>query len=118
MTHEQKYMSQLQLERSKKVEEKKLISKSRQSENLRKPYYQGSAHSRMEQMTKEEVLRKRAEREASKLKAHKMKEYSGIVSKSHRPTIDEEKRKKLLDFIEEDEMRKKHAKKVYKQVID
>ena len=51
----------------------KLIKKAKQSENLRKPYYQGSAHSRIEQMTKEEVLRKRAEREASKLKAHKMK---------------------------------------------
>ena len=69
----------------------KLIKKAKQSENLRKPYYQGSAHSRMEQMTKEEVLRKRAEREASKLKAHKMKYYSEIVSKSHRPSVNYER---------------------------
>lgn len=47
-----------------------------------------------------------------------MKEYSQIITKSHRPTIDEEKRKNLLDFIEEDIMRKKNAKKVFKQVID
>ena len=82
-------MSHLETERDKKLEEMKLIMKARKSENLRKPYYQGSAHSRIEQMTKEEVLRKRAEREASKLKAHKMKEYSGLVSKSYRPAVDE-----------------------------
>lgn len=43
------------------------------AEEKKKEYYKGSAHARIQQMTKEDVLRSYSLREASKLKAHRMK---------------------------------------------
>jgi hypothetical protein len=81
-------------------------------------YYRGSAHARMEEMTKEEVLRNYSLREASKLKAHRMKEYGQVIHKQHHPVVDEHKKNELAKLIEKEMMRKKRARKVFKQVID
>lgn len=44
-------------------------------------------------MTEEDILRNYSLREASKLKAHRMKEYGQVVHRKHKPAIDEDKKK-------------------------
>jgi hypothetical protein len=72
----------------------------------------------MQEMTKEDVLRSYSLREASKLKANRMKEYSEVIYKNHQPIVDEEKKKQLIRYIEDDFMKKKRARKIFKQVVD
>lgn len=62
---------------------------------MRRRYYKGSAHSRIEKMTKEDILRSLSLREASKMKLHRMKEYNQVVHKLHAPAINREKRREL-----------------------
>lgn len=47
-----------------------------------------------------------------------MRDYSQVIHSKHKPSIDEEKKQQLLNFIEAEFMRKKRAKKMYKQIID
>lgn len=91
--------------------------KSRQSQAKRR-YYRGSAHARMEQMTKEGVLHSESMREASKVKAHRMKEYSHLIHQKHQPVVDEDKKNELLKLMEREMMRKKRARKIFKQIVD
>lgn len=74
-----------------------MIIKSRQPAKHR--YYKSRAHSRMQEMTKEDVLRSLSMREASKLKLDRMKEYNKVVHKLHPPSVDQEKRKELIKSI-------------------
>ena len=92
--------------------------KSRKAEDASKPHYKGSAHKRMDQMTKQTEKRKQALMEASKLKAMRMRQYSEVIHDKHKPHIDQKKREELMRYIENDMLLKKKAKKVYKQVID
>jgi hypothetical protein len=45
-----------------------------------------------------------------------MREYNQVVLKQHPPAVDQEKRKELAKSIEDDLMRKKHARKLFRQV--
>jgi hypothetical protein len=47
-----------------------------------------------------------------------MKEYSEVINKHHQPTIDEDKKKQLIKCIEDDIMKKKRARKLFRQVVD
>jgi hypothetical protein len=41
-----------------------------------------------------------------------------VIHSKHKPNVDEEKKQQLLNVIEADIMRKKKARRVFKQVID
>ena len=47
-----------------------------------------------------------------------MREYSEVIHDKHKPQVDEKKKEELMRYIEVDMLRKKRAKKVYKQVVD
>lgn len=53
-----------------------MILKSRKSEDIIHRYYKGSAHKRIDELTKQQQLRNYSMREASKIKANRMKEYN------------------------------------------
>lgn len=46
-----------------------------------------------------------------------MKEYAEAVIKQHKPMIDETKKQQLQRLIEDDALKKKHVRKLFKQVI-
>jgi hypothetical protein len=114
--HEEKYLGKLEVSQSKREEEFKMIIKSRQPARHR--YYKSKAHARMEEMTKEDVLRSLSLREASKLKLDRMKEYNKVVHKLHPPSVDQEKRKELIKSVQADLLRNKHVRKAFRQVQD
>lgn len=47
-----------------------------------------------------------------------MKEYGEVIHKNHQPVVDEEKKKQLIKFIEDDLMKKRRARKMFRQVVD
>jgi hypothetical protein len=47
-----------------------------------------------------------------------MKEYGQVIHKNHQPVIDEEKKKQLIKHIEDDMMKKRHARRLFKQIVN
>lgn len=41
-----------------------------------------------------------------------------MIHTKHKPSVDEEKKQQLMNFIEADVLRKKKIKKLFKQVVD
>lgn len=46
-----------------------------------------------------------------------MKEYAQTVHKQHKPTVDETKKQQLERLIEDDALKKKHVRRLFKQVV-
>jgi len=48
----------------------------------------------------------------------RMKEYGDVIHSKYQPKVDEDKKQQIMSLIEADVMKKKKAKRVYKQLID
>ena len=47
-----------------------------------------------------------------------MKEYGDAILSKYQPRVDQDKKQQLMSLLEADMMKKKKAKKVYKQLVD